>query len=115
MDISALKSQFEKDLAGAASEAELRALRDRYLARKGGLISNLLKEVAAAPAEQRPTLGKEANLLKKHVEDAIEARVALAIVNKPEMGTAVDVTLPGRAPLVGHLHPLTLLRDQVEA
>ena len=116
MDISSLKSQFDKDLAGAASEAELRALKDRYLARKNGLISNLLKDVAAAPADQRPALGKEANLLKKHAEDAIEARLASAVLSKRGTGTVtdLDVTLPGRAPLVGHLHPLTLLRDQVE-
>lgn len=113
MHPAALKSQFDRDLAGAASEAELRTLRDRYLARKGGLISALLKDVASAPADQRPALGKEANLLKTHVEEAITARLASA-ARKPA-ADAVDVTLPGRAPLVGHLHPLTLLRDQVEA
>ena len=33
---------------------------------------------------------------------------------RPPAG-AVDVTLPGRAPLLGHRHPLTLLRDRIEA
>jgi phenylalanyl-tRNA synthetase alpha chain len=115
MDPASLKEQFDRDIAAAASGAELRALRDRYLARKNGLISNLLKEVATAAADQRPALGRDANLLKKHVEDAIEAKAA--VPGKPHAGTVtdVDVTLPGRAPLVGHLHPLTLLRDQVEA
>src|SRR5665213_671632 len=27
---------------------------------------------------------------------------------------SVDVTLPGRAPLLGHRHPLTVVRDQME-
>ena len=38
MDISSLRQQFDGELAAAQTEAELRALRDRYLARKGGLV-----------------------------------------------------------------------------
>ncbi|HEX5313722.1 MAG TPA: phenylalanine--tRNA ligase subunit alpha, partial [Gammaproteobacteria bacterium] len=104
MDIADLRRRLELDIASIKTEAELRALRDRYLARKNGLISNLLKEVASAPADQRPALGKEANLLKKHVEDAIDGKAA--VLGKPHTGTStdVDVTLPGREPLVGHLH-----------
>lgn len=114
MNLASLKAQFDRELTAAAGEAELRALRDRYLARRGGLISNVLKEVASAPADQRPALGRDANLLKQQVEAAITARLAESARTQPPVD-AVDVTLPGRDPLVGHLHPLTLLRDQVEA
>jgi hypothetical protein len=58
MDISSLKQQFDAELAAAASEADLRALRDRYLARKGGLLSTLLKDVASTsvlPSAATPT------------------------------------------------------------
>ena len=41
--IDDVRQQFDRDLASAASEGELRAVRDRYLARKGGLVSSLLK------------------------------------------------------------------------
>jgi hypothetical protein len=51
MDISSLKQQFDREMADAASEADLRSLRDKYLARKGGAVSNLLKDVASAPAD----------------------------------------------------------------
>ncbi|HEY3884369.1 MAG TPA: phenylalanine--tRNA ligase subunit alpha [Vicinamibacterales bacterium] len=114
MTIDSLRQQFDRDLASTASEADLRALRDRYLARKGGLISALLKDVASAPAADRPSLGRDANLLKQRVEEAIASRLTAAGRGKPARD-AVDVTLPGREPLVGHLHPLTLLRDHVEA
>jgi phenylalanyl-tRNA synthetase alpha chain len=113
LEISAVRAQFERDLAGAASEAELRALRDRYLARKGGLISNLLKSVASAPPDTRRTLGQAANELKQYVETTVAERFAQAAA-RPAVD-AIDVTLPGRAPLVGHRHPLTIMRDRVEA
>ena len=112
MDIASLRTQFERELAVAGTEAELRALRDRYLARKGGLVSLLLKDVASAPADERPALGKQANELKQRIEVSLADRAAHA-TRKP-VGDAVDVTLPGRAPLLGHRHPLTVIRDQVE-
>src|SRR5437868_15856 len=108
MEISSLQQQFASELAAATSEAELRALRDRYLARKGGLVSTLLKSVASAPADVRPALGRDANQLKQQIETSIDARLAEAVQGRPA-GDAIDVTLPGRAPLLGHRHALTLL------
>jgi phenylalanyl-tRNA synthetase alpha chain len=113
LEISSLRAQFERELAAAASEADLRALRDRYLARKGGLVTNLLKDVASAPPAERPALGRDANLLKQQIEAALTERLTLAASARPSVDT-IDVTLPGRTPLVGHRHPLTLLRERVE-
>ena len=118
MDIPELHRTFERELASAAGEAELRALRDRYLARKGGIASTLLKDVAAAPPEQRKTLGQAANQFKQHVEATIaHALTAMgeAARARAVRANAIDVTLPGRPPLVGHRHPLTLMRERVEA
>jgi phenylalanyl-tRNA synthetase alpha chain len=114
LEISSLKAQFERELASAASDAELRVLRDRYLARKGGLVSNLLKDVASAPPDARPALGRDANQLKQQIEVQLAERLAQVAAARPA-GDAVDVTLPGRPPLVGHRHPLTLLRERVES
>ena len=114
MDIPSLQQQFDRDLAAAASEADVRALRDRYLARKGGLVSALLKDVASAPADARPALGRDANILKQHIDTTLTERLAQASARRPA-GDAIDVTLPGRAPLVGHRHPLTLLRERIES
>ena len=74
--IDSLRSQFEADLAAAASEADLRAVRDRYLSRKGGLVSGLLKSLGSASAEDRPRLGQLANTLKQDIETQLDARLA---------------------------------------
>jgi phenylalanyl-tRNA synthetase alpha chain len=114
MDIDSLRQQFDAELASAAGDAGVRALRDRYLARKGGLVSTLLKDVASAPADVRPALGQAANQLKQHIDETIQARLAEAARTRPA-ADAVDVTLPGRSPLLGHRHPLTLLRERIES
>jgi phenylalanyl-tRNA synthetase alpha chain len=113
MDIAALKQQFDRELAAAASEADLRGIRDRYLARKGGVISTLLKDLASAPVEDRRTRGSALNEIKQYAEAQIEtAQTTLAA--RPRVD-AIDVTLPGRPPIIGHRHPLTLLRERVES
>src|SRR5215471_6429458 len=118
MDIPDLQRTFERELASIASEADLRELRDRYLARKGGVAANLLKDVASAGADERRTLGQAANQFKQHGEAAIasaQASLAAVSADRERRANAVDVTLPGRPPLAGHRHPLTLLRERVEA
>jgi phenylalanyl-tRNA synthetase alpha chain len=114
MDIDSLKKLFADDLASAGSEADVRSLRDKYLSRKNGLISTFLKSVAGLPVEQRPAMGQAANQLKQQIETSLDARLAEAAQRRPA-GDAIDVTLPGRPPLLGHRHPLTLLRERIES
>ena len=114
VSIDQLRQDFERELAAAAGEAELRAVRDRYLSRKGGLVSALLKSLGSAPPDQRPRLGQLANSLKQQIEAQLDARIADAAAARPPKG-AVDVTLPGRRPAIGHRHPLSLLRERIEA
>jgi phenylalanyl-tRNA synthetase alpha chain len=114
MDIVSLTQLFADDLAGARGEGDVRGLRDKYLSRKNGLISAFMKAVAASPADQRPALGQAANQLKQHIETALAERLAQVPAHRPA-GDTIDVSLPGRPPLVGHRHPLTLLRERIES
>jgi phenylalanyl-tRNA synthetase alpha chain len=114
LELDTLREQFDRELAGAATEADLRALRDRYLARKGGLVSALLKAVGQASTDERPRLGQLVNQLKADIEARLSDKLAAATAARPPAG-AVDVTLPGRAPRIGHRHPLTILREHIEA
>ena len=109
-----LRSRFQGEFATASSDADLKALRDRYLGRKGGAVAALLKEVAGAPADQRPILGREANELKREIETALDEKRAALESSKAPAG-AVDVSLPGRRPAIGRTHPLTALRTRIES
>jgi phenylalanyl-tRNA synthetase alpha chain len=112
--LESLRQQFEQDLASAGTEADLRSLRDKYLSRKGGLVSVWLKSLGTAPAGERPRLGQLANATKDHIDGVLTERIEAAAQARPPKG-AVVVTLPGRAPAIGHRHPLSLLRERIEA
>ena len=112
--IRRLQQEFDTELAAAATDHAVQAVRDRYLSRKGGVITGLLKAVAAAPPVERPALGRLANEFKTLVETRVADRRAALEGSRPS-ADAVDVTLPGRMPPFGHRHPLTLVREQMEA
>jgi phenylalanyl-tRNA synthetase alpha chain len=111
--IARLQREFETELAAAVTDGELQAVRDRYLSRKGGVVAALMKAVAAAAAVERPALGRLANELKTAIETRVAERRAAVEGSRPPAG-AVDVTLPGRLPPLGHRHPLTLVRTRME-
>jgi phenylalanyl-tRNA synthetase alpha chain len=112
--IEELRREFQRDLAAASDESGLRSVRDRYLARKGGRLSALLKSLGSAPPAERPRLGQLANALKNEIETLLAERTGSADASRTPKG-AVDVTLPGRVPPVGHRHPLTILRERIES
>jgi len=108
-----IRSQLREALAAARAPTDLKAVRDRFLSRKHGLVTALVKSIATAPPEERRALGSRANALKQEVEQALDA-ADTALARTAPIAGAVDVTLPGRWPPAGRRHPLTQVREQVE-
>ena len=111
--VDALRHEFLAELARVTSDRDLQDLRDRYLGRKRGALPALLKSVATAPPDARPELGRTANELKREIERELAARRATLDTERRPAG-GVDVTLPGREVRLGHRHPLTVLREEIE-
>jgi len=114
VDIERLRAEFQAALAAASTDQDLRAVRDRFLGRKGGVVATLMKAVAGAAPTDRPLLGRLANQLKIDIEARLDEKRTAVEAGRPIAG-AVDVTLPGRQARLGRLHPLTAVRNQVEA
>jgi phenylalanyl-tRNA synthetase alpha chain len=112
-DIASLRAEFEAALVKAASLAEIKAVRDRFLGRKQGSITLLLKSLGTVAPDERRALGSQINALKQQIETALDARQAAAEA-AAEPADAVDITLPGRVPRLGRRHPLTQVRERVE-
>jgi phenylalanyl-tRNA synthetase alpha chain len=113
-DIARLRTEFQQELARVASEPDLQSIRDKYLGRKNGAVTALMKSVASAPPDLKPVLGKLANELKQELEALLTDKKTSIESTKAPVG-AVDITLPGRVPIIGHRHPLTIVREQIEA
>ncbi|MBI2133078.1 MAG: phenylalanine--tRNA ligase subunit alpha [Candidatus Niyogibacteria bacterium] len=105
-----------KDIEKAADEEALKSLKIEYLGRKGKL-TKILRELKNLAVEERVLTGKKANLLRRELEEnfnkkenLLKARIKKTAFSEEQ----IDVTLPGRKTLIGHLHPLTKIRNEVE-
>jgi phenylalanyl-tRNA synthetase alpha chain len=114
-DLDRLAAEFGAETGGLATEQELRAAQARYLGKKG-LVSELMKALGRLPSEDRPAVGEAANRAKGSIEASVGAR--LAALDEAALGAdlarAIDVTLPARGERLGTLHPLTLVRREIE-
>ena len=111
--IEALRAQFRKELPLAATEPALKGLKDAYLGRKSGAVTQALKGLASVAPEARRGAGQQLNALKSEIEHALDERLAALASARPPAGS-VDVTLGCRPVGGGRLHPLTRVRQQVE-
>jgi phenylalanyl-tRNA synthetase alpha chain len=111
--LSQLRTEFFAELSSASDDSAIQAVRNRYLARQTGRMATIMSGVAAAPPDVRPALGRIANELKKEMEAKLAEKRTAIEAARPPTG-AVDITLPGREPVLGHRHPLTIIRDRLE-
>jgi phenylalanyl-tRNA synthetase alpha chain len=109
------KSAFQ-DVSRAKTTAELENLRTKYLGRKSEL-SLFLRSLKDLPQEERAKSGQLANNLRRKLEAEIEGRAqqlkSEELTRKIEQ-EKIDVTAPGRRVEHGHLHPLTIVRREIE-
>jgi phenylalanyl-tRNA synthetase alpha chain len=115
--VRALRADFRRDLAAAGDASALQALRDRYLGRKAGAITALMKSLGGLSPEDRRQAGQELNALKDQVETELETAKDLLggrLQQQRLDSERVDITLPGRVPPHGRRHPLTTTREDLE-
>ena len=164
-----VRAAFRAELDRATAPDQLQELRHRYLGRKRGAVTALLKSVSQAAPETRRDLGRQANALKQEIErgaggtarvprrrtrecprerrgsprdrlaagprardptcsewsGTADANGRAGTGSRPirgqrehlrlaGAGRPVDVTLPGRDIPLGHRHPLTVIREEIE-
>ncbi|MEE9591357.1 MAG: phenylalanine--tRNA ligase subunit alpha [Thermodesulfobacteriota bacterium] len=112
--------QLEEDalrkLSAAADKDIVTGLKVRYLGRKGELTS-ITRELSKLPEDERRSLGKLTNDIKKRLEEKITTLLNDFSVKEQEdslKSGVLDITLPGRRPPLGRIHPVTKLMGEVE-
>lgn len=113
--LSTVRSEFQEELSSASTSKEVEALRLKYLGKKG-LLQKLMQELGSSSAEERPLHGKWINHLKEEVVSSLEEtlhRLSEAELEAQLSREWIDVTLPGRQPLKGRIHPIQQMLSHV--
>lgn len=102
-------------LAAAGSLEELEAAQVAYLGRRSRW-ADVQRSLGVLPEEARRQVGRRANEVRAELEAALAARreeLELAAESALLERDRIDVTLPGRRPRTGGLHPLTIVEQEI--
>lgn len=108
-ELEQIRSDGLASLAAAGDSAALEAWRIANLGRSAPVMQ-VFTRMGQLTKEERPLVGQAANAVKVALEEAFTQRLAAAKAEELQRALTteqLDVTLPGRTPTTGRLHPAT--------
>jgi phenylalanyl-tRNA synthetase alpha chain len=112
--IEDLRRQFDEDLGRAESLDQVKSMRDKWLAREGGIITGEMKRLRDLPKADRPAFGQAMNQLRELAERRIEeVRIAVQKAELLKSRKQIDVTRPGFPYTTGAQHPIKHLQEEI--
>jgi len=112
-ELQNLETQAKETLSSLSDRDQLEEFRIEYLGRKGKF-STIMRNLGSVDKEDRPRVGQLANSIKKEIEKLFNnAKNAIEQNKADQKTTTVDLTLPGRRPSKGRLHPVTQIMNEV--
>jgi len=112
-DFEKLTAEAKQEIVASADLKTLEALRVKFLGRKG-LLTDIYASLPKLSPEEKPLVGKNANDLRNAITQSLEEKkLSLESSISSDSVSAVDVSLPGVAPLVGHAHILSQIVEEI--
>ena len=114
--ITALRQDAKDRSASFKNLQEVQEYKILVLGKKGTL-TEILKGLGTLSAEERPEVGKVANICRQEIETALDQlhRQFSAEHQTHQLKAAkLDGSLPGDPAMLGHLHPISLIQEEIE-
>jgi phenylalanyl-tRNA synthetase alpha chain len=112
--VADLLSALEQESAQPGDADQRKALRDRWLARKDGILTQVNDLwLKPAPKVAKRDVGQRVNKLKAEVEQKVEA--ALAIKPAASANASLDISLPGIRRPIGAEHTIIRTMNEIVA
>ncbi len=110
-----LQSETAAQIARASTTAELAEVERAVLGGKGTL-TGLMRQLGSLSAEERPEAGRESNRVKQEIAARLAERQSdlqgSELASRLET-ERIDVTLPGRRPQIGVVHPVFQMIEEL--
>lgn len=113
-DLLKLKNDASSLILSAEDEKELNEIKLDFLG-KNGKLTQLVKEIKNVPQDRRPEVGKLANEIISTVAELLKNRLSelKGVKGEAIKKEAIDITLPGIRPPLGHLHLITQAIEEI--
>ena len=110
-----LAAEARSQLTAIAEVGQLEDFRIRYLGRKSQF-TTLLRQLGTVAADDRPRIGQLANSIKEEIEALVAEKQQSLLAALSQSAGSVnrpDLSLPGRRPAAGRLHPVSQVMLEV--
>ncbi len=114
--IENIQTQAINDIESSSTLKELEIIKISYLGKKGKLTS-ILKDMRNLTTEERPLIGKFANIVRDDIEDKIKkysedfSKKEMLIKLEKEK---IDISIPSKKQKMGKRHPLSIVLEEIE-
>ncbi len=115
MDISGLKEKVTSEISSVKNIEDIRKVKVFLLGRKG-LFAEFLDTLKTLDKDSRKEAGRAINELKVWTENKVKETETLyeeEEKRKREAASWIDVTMPGKTPLIGKKHPITQTLEEI--
>ncbi len=115
MNIEELRNRVESEISSLKTFEDLKRVKAFLLGRKG-LFSEYLDTLRSLDKEEKRTFGKEINSLKSVTEDRLKELESFYIEDekrKEDALSRIDITMPGKVPVLGKKHPITQTFEEI--
>jgi phenylalanyl-tRNA synthetase alpha chain len=100
--------------ADVRSDADLKVFRDRWMARKNGILTQINDLwLKGAPKEAKREAGMRVNDLKARITEIVEAAQVSGSSSDSLESECIDITLPGVRRAIGAEHPVIKTRNEI--
>ena len=116
-----LLAALDQESKAIKTEADWKTFRDRWLARKDGVLTQINELwLKAAPKEAKREVGQQVNKIKARVEEVVESvkdRLVQEVLNALDGDSwregSLDITLPGTRRPLGAEHPVIKTTNEI--
>ncbi|MCR5000580.1 MAG: phenylalanine--tRNA ligase subunit alpha [Lachnospiraceae bacterium] len=114
--LSGIKAEIKEELNKLETSKSVFEYKKAIFDSKAGKVGSLMREMGKIPAEMKAEYGKRVNELKTWAQekfDEMDEKFKAEEMRLKYEAEKLDVTMPGKSPKHGYLHPNTLVRNQI--
>ncbi|HEX6558308.1 MAG TPA: phenylalanine--tRNA ligase subunit alpha [Longimicrobiales bacterium] len=112
-ELDALEAEGRTAIQAARTADQVESARVRFLGRKDGRLTAVMRRMAEVSADEKPAVGAAANRVKNALTELLDARSAEMAERAAALAPREDLTMPARQQWHGARHPVTLVIDEI--
>jgi phenylalanyl-tRNA synthetase alpha chain len=115
-ELESIKEEALKSIDECEDETSLNNVKSKYIGKKS-VFNDIMSKMSTLSNEEKKEVGMKSNEVRNLITESLDKKlesIKLAELNKKLESDKIDITMPSRKIHHGSLHPLTIVREEIE-